>query len=64
MTIHEVMARTDWALLAKQKQALIAAVGRSRRLDGLLNWIDAIQDAAEQEHYPVVFLSSEKRRST
>lgn len=54
-----MLQRTDWKLLARQKAALVPP----GRLDdetrtGLLNWIDAIQDAAEQDGYPVVFFEN------
>ena len=56
MNIHQVLAKTDWKLLAKQKAELISAAD-NLLLEGLLNFLDAIQDAAEEEGYPVVWLS-------
>lgn len=62
-TVDDVMIHTDWALLAQQKLALLSmhvTRDQGRAIDGLLNWIDAIQDAAENDGYPVVWLESEK----
>jgi hypothetical protein len=53
MTVSEIFVLTDWSLLTEQKLALIEACTRNDKLDGLLGWIDAIQDAAAQEGYPV-----------
>jgi hypothetical protein len=61
--LDHVLRCTDWALLSQQKLALLAVL-RSRPdpepLDGLLHWIDAMQDAAERCGYPVVWLESEQ----
>lgn len=57
MTINEVLKQTDWTLLAEQKLALLRAIEQEPNLEGLLNWIDALQDAAESEGFPVVFLT-------
>ena len=61
--LKAVMEKTDWPLLAKQKQQVLIErilpdLGESEdeAMDGLLNWIDAIQDAAELDGFPVVFL--------
>jgi hypothetical protein len=54
---------TDWALLAKQKAELIIVLSASvdsELLDGLLHFLDAIQDAAEKDGYPVVYLSEDE----
>lgn len=71
MTVNQALGRTDWKLLAQQKLALvnsipavILAITRDAHkqvelIDGLLNWIDAIQDAAEGEGFPVVFLEDD-----
>jgi hypothetical protein len=53
MNITEVFAKTDWPLLAKQKEALVWTEMNPELLDGLLAWIDAVQDAAEAEGFPV-----------
>jgi hypothetical protein len=63
--LMDVLNRTDWAMLAQQKVALVTAVQEellkpTEYGDGLLNWIDAIQDAAEKEGYPVVFLTEDE----
>ena len=51
--IGSVLKNTDWKLLADQKTALVEILqqnelyetdeARSLKLDGLLNWIDALQ---------------------
>jgi len=52
----EVIERTDWSLFSDQKLALMGAIGRAMisigsdsyeavYLQGLLHWIDALQDA-------------------
>jgi hypothetical protein len=56
MTVAEVFAKTDWAELALQKLTLITACDAEPILEGMLNWIDALQDAAEQDGHPVVWL--------
>jgi len=70
MDIAEVFKRTDWPLLAEQKLALLAVIrladehGASSHLvaplDGLLHWIDALQEAAHAAGYPVVWLEAEE----
>lgn len=51
----------DWLELAKQKMALLNQISGERGsldvhpLDGLVNLIDAIQDDAEAQGYPVVW---------
>lgn len=61
---------TDWALLKTQKLALVETLNQfdtmvdarvatatdRLHLDGILNWMDALQDAAELDGYPVQFL--------
>lgn len=59
MTLREVFQNTDWTELALQKLTLINVCNDDPALDGLLHWIDALQDAAEQEGFPVVWLISE-----
>jgi hypothetical protein len=66
-TVNVDLTKTDWALLRKQKQNLldldfVRANGKKPRvketdlLDGLLNFIDCIQDeAAEQIGEETVF---------
>lgn len=53
MSLKDVAAQTDWPLLIKQKQHLhmLAALARKNPehqnlIDGVLNFIDAFQDAA------------------
>jgi hypothetical protein len=54
--LRNAMKATDWALLSAQKQALVMSDLPDGPLDGLLNWIDALQDAAEKDGFPVVWL--------
>lgn len=62
MTIDEVIARK---LLRDQKGALLKAItqidktdeGAADLLEGLVCWMDAIQDAAEAEGHPVEWLT-------
>jgi hypothetical protein len=51
-----VFDRTDWAELAKQKQALVYAVHLGDQVDGktlkgLLTWLDALLDAAHMDGF-------------
>jgi hypothetical protein len=64
--LQMVFDRTDWNALRIQKADLLAAMSyatelrRPETLDGLqglLNWLDAMQDAAEMDGYQVKFLS-------
>lgn len=67
-TFLQVFDGTDWPLLREQKRVLLslAAInpprvrkGEAEALDGLINWMDSIQDAAHAEGYPVAFLGEE-----
>jgi hypothetical protein len=67
--VSAVLERTDWNALKAQKADLLAAMDyaaqlkRPRTLDGLqglLNWLDALQDAAVIDGYPVRFVESEE----
>ena len=63
--IRDALNRTDWHLLAEQKLALLHAIDNqsgylSEQLTGLLNFVDAIQDAAEADGFPVEFIVGEK----
>ena len=65
MKINHVLGDTNWAALAMQKQALIEVIGMVQPthaicLHGILHWIDALQDAAEIDGFPVVFLTEDK----
>lgn len=59
--------KVDWALLASQKLTLIRTINlvalngtdMAGNLTGILNLIDAIQDAAQKDDFPVVFLTDE-----
>jgi hypothetical protein len=62
----QVFGKTDWKLLSEQKASLLRLVfypdtdanlgDIPTHLQGLLSWIDAVQDAAEEDGFPVVFL--------
>jgi hypothetical protein len=54
MIVHDVLIKTDWSLLAEQKLALletISIVDSERRppLEGLLSFLDHLQDAARKK---------------
>lgn len=64
--ITQALKNTDWALFVKQKQALIAACEDHAELEGLVNWIDQLQDALvedglapEQQVFPKEAMSQE-----
>lgn len=72
-SVTYVMINTDWELLSRQKLMLLQAMRivddavtanpdlqTQEYLDGLLNWIDAVQDAADKDGHPVVWLQSEE----
>jgi hypothetical protein len=67
--IEKTLARVNWHLLAEQKSALVKLANAApdkdteNLLQGLLNLIDYLQDAAEQDGYPVVFLTEEESAS-
>jgi hypothetical protein len=69
MKINDVMTKTNWTMLRDQKRTLLEVmkadcirVNEREDLAGILHWIDALQDAAEEEGFPVVFLSGEERQ--
>ena len=47
--ITQALTNTDWALFGKQKQALIAVCEDHAELEGLVNWIDQLQDALVED---------------
>lgn len=53
--IDDVLKQTDWALLAQQKLALLA-IEDNPAVDGIINFLDALQDAAAAEGYPVQWI--------
>lgn len=66
--LHEVFSKVNWPLLAEQKEALVAVVMadditpanvETSQLEGLLCLLDALQDAAERDGFPVVFSTAE-----
>jgi len=66
MTVTDTLARTDWTLLAEQKLTLLESIHLAADretadlLTGLLHWLDAIQDAAHDAGFTVIFLTSDK----
>jgi hypothetical protein len=68
--VHTALGLTDWKLFAAQKLALIEAIKvvdehayrkhLDQLLQGLLAWVDAIQDAAEKEGHEVVWLEDKE----
>lgn len=64
--LKDALDSTDWPLFAAQKLALIEAITivdehtpnqyHKELLEGLLHWIDAMQDAADRDGFPVVYL--------
>ena len=53
--IWKSLSETDFSLLAKQKEALVKAMMTKEPvpeevLDGLVNFLDAIMDEAEENH--------------
>jgi hypothetical protein len=57
--IDKAIRNTDWELLAQQKLALIRLCASEPMFDGLLGFLDAIQDAAEADGLPVVWLGDQ-----
>lgn len=55
--VKKVLDNTDWTLLAAQKRMLIEM--DSDEAAGLVNFLDALQDAAVAAGYPVVWLSED-----
>ncbi len=62
MTLNQTMGKTDWTSLARQKLTLRSLIATEdatawadEDLQRLVNWIDAIQSAAELEGFPVVY---------
>jgi hypothetical protein len=59
--------KVDWALLAQQKLTLLRTINlvalngsdMANNLTGILNLLDAVQDAAEKDGFPVVFLTAD-----
>lgn len=65
-TVREVLQGTNWTALKDQKLELLSAIqdaedagedATRKVLEGLLNWIDSLQDASHAEGYPVEFLT-------
>jgi hypothetical protein len=68
--IDKTITHTDWQLLSEQKMTLIKLLNADlpdglfsetvgSHLNGLLNFIDAIQDAAHDDGHAVVFLTED-----
>ena len=60
--------KVDWQLLAQQKLSLLRAMNllalsgseTTANLSGIVHFLDAIQDAAEKDNFPVVFLTDDE----
>ena len=56
-TLPDLFAATDWVLLRTQKAEIVKAIEvpsiDHELLDGMLSFLDAIQDAADLQGYPV-----------
>lgn len=55
MQVVAALQKTDWKLLREQKAQLLSMQGQSsatveHAIDGLINWIDALQDAAVNDN--------------
>lgn len=60
MSVIDTLQRTNWPLFAQQKASLVGLLNdktvtpeRLEHLEGILNWIDVVQDAADGEGLPV-----------
>jgi hypothetical protein len=60
--LQTVFDRTDWTALRAQKFSLMEAIGSAKRygrtqtateLQALLNWLEAMEDAAKMDGYQV-----------
>lgn len=65
-TINTTLGKTDWLELAEHKTKLVEIRSNTHKetaehdaLSGVIHWIDALQDAAHEEGFPVVFLAEE-----
>ena len=68
--LQTVFDRTDWQALKAQQTSLLAAMDavervcrwkNTHKLQALLNWLDALQAAAEMDGYQVESLSEVDR---
>jgi hypothetical protein len=65
--LEAVFHKVDWTLLAQQKLTLLRAMNLlalsgndiANNLSGVLHFLDAVQDAAKADNFPVVFLTDE-----
>jgi hypothetical protein len=65
--LEAVFHKVDWTLLAQQKLTLLRAMNLlalsgndiANNLSGILHFLDAVQDAAKADNFPVVFLTDE-----
>lgn len=53
--VERMLQRVNWLLLAQQKTTLVKTCGDNADLCGLVYLLDALQDAAEREGFPVVW---------
>lgn len=60
--VKEVLDKVDWKLLKDQKQFLMECADKSIPeiwipwFEGLINFLDALQEAAKKDGYPVVWI--------
>lgn len=65
--LEEAFHKVDWTLLVQQKQTLLSTINlvalngtdTANNLTGILHLIDAIQDAAQKDGFPVVPFTNE-----
>ncbi len=58
-TVDRALESVDWQLLSEQKKWLLGQ--KDEHADGLLNLLDALQDAAEADGFPVVWLGEDPK---
>ena len=60
--LEQAFRNVDWALLAEQKRTLLGVLvaftntETANNLSGILHFLNALQDAAKKDKFPVVFL--------
>ena len=70
--LEEAFRKIDWVLLVQQKQTLLSTINlvalngtdQANNLTGILHLIDAIQDAAQKDGFPVVPFTDEDDEAT
>ena len=61
--LEAAFTNVDWVLLVQQKQTLVSTINLVA-LNGILHLIDAIQDAAQKDGFPVVPFTEEEDEAT